>query len=417
MHRAPDSRAAVGLGEQSMTPLPGASYPLGATWDGAGVNFALFSGNATGVELCLFDGADGNTEVDRADRADLPGLACLPAGAAARPALRLSRARAVRAGARPAIQPGQHAETDLSLDERDSAPLVPKSVVIDPAFDWGDDRPLRTPWHDSVLYEIHIKGFTARHPDVPSELRGSYAGMAHPAVTGYLRDLGVTAVELLPIQQHVDERSLVERGLTNYWGYNPIGYFAPDLRYASTTALGGQVGEFKAMVKALHAAGIEVILDVVYNHTAEGNQLGPTLAFRGLDNAAYYRLRAGDPRYYEDFSGCGNMLDMRQLQDLRLAVFLNGRAIPGMDRRGEPVVDDSFYLLLNAHEAAVDFTLPPPAWGERWSCVLDTVEPRREHGDRWFTAGETVTVEGRSLVLLRREDRATGVGQPRARVA
>ncbi|MDT3706222.1 MAG: glycogen debranching protein GlgX [Thiobacillus sp.] len=704
-----------------MTPLPGAPYPLGATFDGAGVNFALFSENATGVDLCLFGEADGNAETARIALTEqtyqvwhvyVPGLRpgqrygyrvhgpYEPArGQRFNPAKLLldPYAKAVdrTLGWSDSVFGYQigHAAADLSLDERDSAPAVPKAVVVNPAFDWGDDRPLRTPWHDSVLYEVHVKGFTARHPDVPPALRGSYAGMAYPVVTDYLRELGVTAVELLPVHQRVDERSLIERGLTNYWGYNSIGFFAPDLRYASTTTLGGQVREFKAMVKALHDAGIEVILDVVYNHTAEGNQFGPTLAFRGLDNAVYYRLRAGDPRYYEDFSGCGNTLDMRQPRALQLvmdslrywvldmhvdgfrfdlasalgrearevdrlsaffdiiqqdpvlsqvkliaepwdlgeggyqagnfpplwsewngryrdgvrdywrgaanglpelasrlagsadlyqqsgrrpcasvnfvtahdgftladlvayndkhneangedsrdgenhnrswnggvegptadtginalrarqqrnflatlllsqgvpmllggdelgrsqggnnnaycqdnarswfdwehmdaplleftrrlirlrrqhrvfrrhpwfrghaphgagasdigwftpagqemsetdwrtgfaralAVFLNGGAIPGMDRHGEPVVDDSFYLLFNAHEAAVDFTLPPPAWGSRWSTVLDTVEPGREPGDRGFAAGETVTAGSRSLVLLRR---------------
>lgn len=722
MPHARDARAAPGWSERSTAPLPGVPYPLGAAWDGAGVNFALASESASGVELCLFGGPDGNTETARIALTEqtyqvwhvyVPGL---------RPGQRYGYrvhgpyepARGQRFNpAKLLLDPYAkaidrildwsdsafgyeigHAETDLSLDERDSAPVVPKAVVVNPAFDWGDDRPLRTPWHDSVLYEIHVKGFTARHPDVPPELRGTYAGMAHPVATDYLRELGVTAVELLPVHQHVDERSLVERGLTNYWGYNSIGFLAPDLRYASSTTLGGQVSEFKAMVKALHRAGIEVILDVVYNHTAEGNQLGPTLAFRGLDNTAYYRLRAGDPRYYEDFSGCGNTLDMRQpralqlvmdslrywvldmhvdgfrfdlasalgrearevdrlsaffdiiqqdpvlsqvkliaepwdlgeggyqagnfpplwsewngryrdsvrdywrgaahalpelasrlagsadlyqrsgrrpcasvnfvtahdgftladlvayndkyneangednrdgenhnrswnggvegptddpaIQTLRarqqrnflatlllsqgvpmllggdeigrsqggnnnaycqdnaiswfdwersdaalleftrhlirlrkqhrvfrrhpwfvghalravgasdigwftpagqemteqdwgtgwakaLAVFLNGGAIPGVDRHGEPAVDDSFYLLLNAHEAAVSFTLPPPAWGRRWQTELDTAAPQREAGDRVFAAGESVTAEGRSLVLLRRE--------------
>jgi glycogen operon protein len=729
MRHARDSRDVSRRSERSMTPLPGAPYPLGAVWDGAGVNFALFSENASGVELCLFGGADGNAETARIALTEqtyqvwhvyLPGL---------RPGQRYGyRVHGPYAPARgQRFNPAKllldpyakaidraldwsdsvfgyqigHAEADLSLDERDSAPVVPKAVVVNPAFDWGDDRPLRTPWHDSVLYEIHVKGFTARHPHVPPALRGTYAGMAHPAVTGYLRDLGVTAVELLPVHQHVDERSLVERGLANYWGYNTIGFFAPDLRYASDTTLGGQVSEFKAMVKALHRAGIEVILDVVYNHTAEGNQLGPTLAFRGLDNAAYYRLHADDPRYYEDFSGCGNTLDMRHprvlqlimdslrywvldmhvdgfrfdlasalgrearevdrlsaffdiiqqdpvlsqakliaepwdlgeggyqvgnfpplwsewngryrdsvrdywrgaghalpelanrlagssdlyqasgrrpcasvnfvtahdgftLADLvayndkhneangednrdgeshnrswnsgaegptadptiralrarqqrnflvtlllsqgipmllggdetgrsqggnnnaycqdnaiswfdweqvdaplleftrrlirlrkqhrvfrrhpwfrghaphaagasdigwftpaglemndmdwqtgfaqALAVFLNGNAIPGMDRHGESVVDDSFYLLFNAHEAAIDFTLPPPVWGKRWLLELDTAAPPLTVEDRVLAAGETITAARHSLVLLRRENPAAGSG-------
>lgn len=334
--------------ERSLTPSPGVPYPLGAVWDGAGVNFALFSENATGVELCLFDGADGNTETARIALTEqtyqvwhvyLPELC-----PGQRYGYRVHGPYVPEHGQR--FNPVKllldpyakaidrlldwnnsifgyaigNAESDLCRDERDSAPVAPKAVVVDTAFDWAGDQLLRTPWHDTVLYEIHVKGFTTCHPEVPSELRGTYAGMAHPAVTKYLRDLGVTAVELLPVHQHVDERSLIERGLTNYWGYNTIGYFAPDMRYASTGVLGEQVSEFKTMVKALHAAGIEVILDVVYNHTAEGNQLGPTLAFRGLDNTVYYRLRADNPRYYEDFSGCGNTLDMRQPRALQLVM-------------------------------------------------------------------------------------------------
>jgi len=327
---------------------PGAPYPLGATFDGAGVNFALFTENADGVDLCLYDSADGNTESARLPLTEqiyqvwhvyVPGLR-----PGQRYGFRVHGPYEPRRGLRYnphklLLDPYAKAidrtliwddclfgytigdtNADLSRDERDSGPLAPKGVVVDPAFDWGGDRPLRTPWHDSVLYEVHVKGFTARHPDVPAGLRGTYAGMVHPAVTGYLQELGVTAVELLPVHQHVDERSLVERGLTNYWGYNTLGYFAPDVRYASAGNAGGQVNEFKAMVKALHAAGIEVILDVVYNHTAEGNELGPTLAFRGLDNDAYYRLRADNPRYYEDFSGCGNALNMRQPRTLQLVM-------------------------------------------------------------------------------------------------
>jgi len=325
---------------------PGGPYPLGATWDGAGVNFALFSENASGVELCLFGGIDGNTENERVTLTEqiyqvwhvyVPEL---------RPGQRygfrvhgpydpahgqrFNPAKLLLDPYAKAIDrthvwddslfgyPIGAAEADLRLDERDSGLFMPKSVVIDPMFDWGGEQPLRTPWHDSVLYEVHVKGFTACHPDVPTQLRGTYAGMAHPAVTDYLKELGVTAVELLPVHQHVDERSLVERGLINYWGYNTIGYFAPDVRYASGGVLGEQVQEFKAMVKALHAAGIEVILDVVYNHTAEGNELGPTFSFRGLDNASYYRLRADNPRYYQDYSGCGNSLDMRHPRTLQL---------------------------------------------------------------------------------------------------
>ena len=201
-------------------------------------------------------------------------------------------------------------DADLTRDDRDSAPFVPKSVVVDPAFTWGDDRPLRTPWHLTVIYEAHVKGFTIRNPAVPKPLRGTYAGLASPASIEYLRRLGVTAVELMPVHHFVHDRHLVERGLTNYWGYNTIGFFAPDSRYGSEGVRGEQVREFKTMVKTLHQAGIEVILDVVYNHTAEGNHLGPTLCFRGIDNAAYYRLVADDRRYYMDYTGCGNTLNM-----------------------------------------------------------------------------------------------------------
>ncbi|HSE85601.1 MAG TPA: glycogen debranching protein GlgX [Candidatus Binatia bacterium] len=206
---------------------------------------------------------------------------------------------------------------DLSKDERDSALFIPKSVVIDPAFEWEGDSAPRTPWHETIIYEIHVKGLTARHPGVPMNLRGTYAGLVSPPVLDYLRSLGITAVELMPVHHSVPERHLVERGLTNYWGYNSIGFFAPDGRYSSSGTLGQQVTEFKRMVKTLHEAGIEVILDVVYNHTAEGNHLGPTLCFRGVDNVAYYRLTS-DSRYYLDYTGCGNTLNMMHLRPLQL---------------------------------------------------------------------------------------------------
>jgi isoamylase len=209
-------------------------------------------------------------------------------------------------------------EVDLARDTRDSAPFVPKSVVVDGAFDWDSDRPLRRPWHQTVIYELHVKGFTARHPDVPPALRGTYSGLASPAVLEYLGALGITAVELLPVYHHVDEHALAPLGLTNYWGYNPIGLFAPEARYSSTGTRGEQVVEFKRMVAALHRAGIEVILDVVYSHTAEGDHLGPTLCFRGIDNGAYYRLEPGRPRFYEDYTGCGNTLNMRQPRTIQL---------------------------------------------------------------------------------------------------
>jgi glycogen operon protein len=330
---------------EALRTRPGRPYPLGATWDGAGVNFALFSDHATAVELCLFDPGNPATEAQRirlVERTDQVWHVYLPEG---RPGLlygyRVDGPYEPAAGHRfnprkLLLDPYAKAiagdiewgdaifgyrvgdpEADLSRDDRDSAPFVPKSVVVDSAFTWGDDRRLKTPWHLTVIYEAHVKGFTARNPAVPKELRGTYAGLASPASIHYLRRLGVTAIELMPVHQFVRDRHLVERGLTNYWGYNTIGFFAPDSRYASEGVRGEQVREFKQMVKALHDAGIEVILDVVYNHTAEGNQLGPTLSFRGIDNAAYYRL-AEDRRYYMDYTGCGNTLDMTHPRAVQL---------------------------------------------------------------------------------------------------
>jgi glycogen operon protein len=319
----------------------GRPYPLGATWDGSGVNFAVFSENAQAVELCLFDGAR-ETRVPITEQTEHVWHVYLPE---ARPGLRYGYriqgpwdpaaghrfnaakllldpyARAIDgivqwSDALFGYQVG-HPDADLASDGRDSAPGVPKSVVVDTAFTWGNDRPPRTPWGETVIYETHVKGFTARHPDVPKDVRGTYAGLASPAVLAHLRSLGVTAVELMPIHHSVVDKHLIDRGLTDYWGYNSIGFFAPDVRYASTREAGAQVHEFKTMVKVLHDEGIEVILDVVYNHTAEGSHLGPTLCFRGLDNAAYYRL-ADDPRYYTDFTGCGNTLNMTHPRTLQL---------------------------------------------------------------------------------------------------
>jgi isoamylase len=207
-----------------------------------------------------------------------------------------------------------NAREDLSFDRRDTAAGMPKCRVIDPAFTWGNDRAPRVPWHDTVIYEVHVRGFTMRHPDVPPALRGTYAGLACGPVIEYLRRLGVTTVELMPVHYFVDDRHLMEKGLRNYWGYNSLGFFAPDMRYSST----GRISEFKTMVKTLHTAGIEVILDVVYNHTAEGNHLGPTLSLRGIDNASYYRLVAHNPRYYMDYTGTGNTLNMRNPRVLQL---------------------------------------------------------------------------------------------------
>ena len=310
------------------------------------MNFALFSENATGVELCLFQGPERGREVARiplTERTDQVWHVYLPE---ARPGLRygyrVSGPYDPPNGHRfnPAklvLDPYARAvdgtitwddslygyevgnpEADLERDERDSAGAMAKAVVIDTAFTWGGDRPLRTPWNKTVIYEVHVKGFTARHPDVPKALRGTYSGLVTPAAIDYFKALGITAVELMPVHQFVSDRALKERGLSNYWGYNSIGFFAPDIRYASRAARGQQVAEFKTMVKKLHEAGIEVILDVVYNHTAEGNQLGPTFSFRGIDNAAYYRLVPDDRRFYVDYTGCGNTLNMTHPRALQL---------------------------------------------------------------------------------------------------
>jgi len=321
-----------------MTVWPGKPYPLGAHWDGAGVNFALFSENADAVELLLFNSVRDkkpHTLVPLTERSALVWHAYLPE---AKP-LQLYAYR-VYGNYEPErghrfnpwkllIDPYAKAlagqltwdnvvfgyrindpEADLSQDTRDSSGVMPKCVVVDDLYDWGEDRPPRIPWEQTVIYEVHVKGATMRHPGVPTELRGTYSGLAHPAMVGHLLKLGITAVELLPVHQSVSERGLVERNLVNYWGYNTLAYFAPDCRYSAFGACGRQIGEFKTMVKTLHQAGLEVILDVVYNHTAEGNQLGPTLAFRGVDNASYYHLVNDNPRYYMDFTGTGNSLRM-----------------------------------------------------------------------------------------------------------
>ncbi|MDH3443774.1 MAG: glycogen debranching protein GlgX, partial [Deltaproteobacteria bacterium] len=328
---------------------PGRPYPLGATWDGAGVNFSLFSENATGVELCLFDSRNGTHESARIPVREktahvwhiyLPevrpgqlygyrvhgpyepsqGHRFNPAKLLLDPYAKAIAGTIKWSDALFGYTIG-HPDTDLVADPRDSSDGLPKCVVIDPAFSWGDDRPPRTPWHRTLIYELHVKGFTARHPQVPERLRGSYAGLASPPVLDYLNSLGITAVELMPVHQFVADKHLVDKGLNNYWGYNSIGFFAPDARYASSGVLGQQVTEFKTLVKTLHRENIEVILDVVYNHTAEGNHLGPTLCFRGIDNAAYYRSAHVEDegyRYYMDYTGCGNTLDMTHPNVLRM---------------------------------------------------------------------------------------------------
>jgi len=322
---------------------PGAPYPLGATWDGSGTNFALFSEAAERVELCLFDPADEQeTRIELVEvdgfvwHGYLPGVGpgtrygyrvhgpYNPAGGH-----RCNPAKLLLDPYGKAMQ-GQvswhealfsyHFTDPARLNTEDSAPHMPKNVVINPFFDWGDDRPPRTPYHDTVIYEAHVRGLTLRHPDVPAEQRGTYGGLAHPAMIGHMRRLGITAVELMPVHQFVPEHSLVARGLTNYWGYNTINFLAPHNGYSSAGELGEQVLEFKAMVKDLHEAGIEVILDVVYNHTAEADHMGPTLSYRGIDNAAYYRLRDDDKRYYLDYTGCGNSLNARHPHALQLVM-------------------------------------------------------------------------------------------------
>ncbi len=324
---------------------PGDPYPLGATWDGSGVNFALFSENATGVELCLYDPSDERetVRINMAERNNQIWHAYLPgiepgqlygyrvhgpyepaAGLRFNPNKLLidpyakSIAGTIEwSDALFGYQIG-HADEDLSMNEADSAEFIPKCAVINPRYDWEGDQRLNIPFHETIIYELHVKGFTARHPEVPAELRGTYSGLAHPVVIDYLKALGITAVELMPVHQFVADRHLVERGLTNYWGYNTIGFFAPDARYASRGNHGEQVTEFKDMVKALHQAGIEVILDVVYNHTAEGNHLGPTLSFRGIDNQAYYRLVQDSHRYYMDYTGTGNTLNLVQMNVIQM---------------------------------------------------------------------------------------------------
>jgi len=316
--------------------FPGEAYPLGATWNGEGVNFAIFAENATSVELCFYDSEHAENETHRITI--------------------LERSHEIWHAYIPDIKPGQlygyrvhgpyepengcrfnankvlldpYAKAiagnirwdnslfgyelgdplmDLSFSESDNTAFIPKSVVIDPEYDWTGDIHPKTDYHETVIYEMHVKGFTKTHPDIPENIRGTYAGLAHPAAIDYLKKLGVTAVELMPVHQFISDHHLQEKGLTNYWGYNTIGFFAPDSRYASSDVRGGQVNEFKDMVKALHAAGIEVILDVVYNHTGEGNELGPTLSFKGIDNSAYYRLEE-NKRYYTDYTGTGNTLN------------------------------------------------------------------------------------------------------------
>ncbi|GAA4603141.1 glycogen operon protein [Actinoplanes octamycinicus] len=319
---------------------PGNPYPLGATYDGGGTNFAIYSEAADRVELCLFDDAGNETRVDLPEREALVWHGYLP---------RVTPGQRYGFRVHGPYQPGQGLRCNpskllldpyakaidgdyrwdqalfaynfgdpASYNDTDSAPFAPRSVVINPFFDWGNDRPLKIPMWQTVIYEAHVKGMTINHPAIPEDVRGTYSGLAHPEMIKYFQRLGITAVELMPVHQFVHDSGLVERGLTNYWGYNTIGFFAPHNGYSSFGGSGGQVQEFKSMVKALHQAGIEVILDVVYNHTAEGNHLGPTLSFRGIDNPAYYRLVDQDKNYYYDTTGTGNSLNARHHESLRL---------------------------------------------------------------------------------------------------
>ncbi|MFG1699251.1 glycogen debranching protein GlgX [Nonomuraea sp. NPDC049309] len=319
---------------------PGEPYPLGATWDGVGTSFAVFSEVAERVELCLFhdDGAEERIALPEVDgfvwHGYLPGIQpgqrygyrvhgpydpsqghrCNPAKLLLDP---YAKAIDGELTWNQALFPYYFTDPSRRNTE-DSAPYMPKNVVINPFFEWGNDRPPRIPYHQTVIYEAHVRGLTMRHPDIPPDLRGTYAGVGHPAIIEHLLSLGVTAVELMPVHHYIPEHFLVARGLTNYWGYNTMAYLAPHGGYSSSGTRGEQVLEFKAMVKALHEAGIEVILDVVYNHTAEGDHMGPTLGFRGIDNAAYYRLHDGDRRYYLDYTGCGNSLNVRSPHALQL---------------------------------------------------------------------------------------------------
>ena len=327
------------------TILPGKPYPQGATSDGTGVNFSLYSERATAVELCLFDDLDeepaeiipvrevtaycwhcylpgvkggqlygyrvhGPYNPEQGDRFNPAKLLIDP----------YARALAGEVDWNAPVfgyKMGSECE-DFCPDDRDDSRGVPKSVVVIPFFDWENDRPPMTPLHRSVIYEAHVRGLTKLHPEIPDELRGNYAALGHPVMIEYFKRLGITAVELMPVHEYVDDKRLVEAGLHNYWGYDSINFFAPEQRYSSKGFLGEQVNAFKAMVKALHRAGIEVILDVVYNHTAEGNHLGPTLSFKGIDNATYYRLVGGQQRYYMDYTGTGNTLNVRHPQVLKL---------------------------------------------------------------------------------------------------
>ncbi|WP_183560367.1 glycogen debranching protein GlgX [Mucilaginibacter sp. SP1R1] len=329
-----------------ITTYPGKSFPLGATWDGNGVNFTLYSENATGVDLCLFNTSDDEVESSRIQITEFSDLIWHIYIPGLKPGqlygYRVHGPYEPENGHRfnpnkLLIDPYAKAiagtinwddslfgyelgnkDDDLSFSETDNAAFIPKSVVIDHNFDWENDKSPNVAYYNSIIYEAHVKGFTKLHPEIPEEIRGTYAAIGHPVTIAYLKDLGITAIELMPVHHFLSDRHLIEEGLTNYWGYNTIGFFAPDARYASGGVLGEQVIEFKTMIKELHKAGIEVILDVVYNHTGEGNQMGPTLSFKGIDNVSYYRLVDDDKRYYMDYTGTGNTLNANLPNVLRL---------------------------------------------------------------------------------------------------
>ena len=325
--------------------LPGKPYPQGATWDGMGVNFSIYSEAATGIDLCLFDESGSAVKQVIPIREStghvwhcyIPGIKLgqlygyrVQGPYAPEEGHRFNPSKLLIDPYAKALSqnvdwnapvfgyPLGNPDEDLKIDTEDDSSGVPKGVVTAGHFDWENDRPPMRPLHNTVIYEAHVKGLTARHPDVPDQIRGTYAGVAYPTVIEYLKKLGITAVELMPVHAFLDDKILLEKGLRNYWGYNSINFFSPDARYSSSGDRGEQIGEFKGMVKALHRAGIEVILDVVYNHTAEGNHLGPTLSFKGIDNATYYRLVTDQPRYYMDYTGTGNTLNVRHPQVLKL---------------------------------------------------------------------------------------------------
>lgn len=325
---------------------PGNPFPLGATWTGTGTNFAVYSENATGVDLCLFSSLHDEHENLRIKMPERTGsiwhIYVEGVGPGQLYGFRVNGPYEPENGHRfnpnkLLIDPNTKAisgtidwhpslfsyemgseQEDLSFNNQDSAPFVPKCVVIDPSFDWEGDKAPNIPFHETIIYETHVKGFTKLHPDIPEKIRGTYAALGHPVSIKYLKQLGITAIELMPVHHFLNDHYLIEKGLSNYWGYNTLGFFAPDVRYSSSGTTGQQVTEFKNMVKELHKAGIEVILDVVYNHTGEGNQMGPTISFRGIDNATYYRLMEDEKRFYMDYTGTGNTLNANLPNVLRI---------------------------------------------------------------------------------------------------